>query len=84
VSVREIPGMVFVYPLNWRGRPTRSSIVQRCQKALEKQRAAGIQVHVKWRDDGSSDRELRIRYAKVYPDGMVILPDCAVMTRMHP
>jgi hypothetical protein len=82
VRIREWLGGAVVIPLGKRGRPAHPLIVQRVRAECLSRKPAGVELHVLWRDDGLSGRALAVRHARVYSDGTVVLPDCAVMTRL--
>ena len=44
---------------------------------------AGVELVVLWKDDGLRGRALAAHRAHVHPDGTVVLPDCAVMTKLY-
>ena len=82
VRIREWPGGVIIVPLGKRGRPAHPLIVQRVRSECLARKPAGVKMLVLWKDDGLRGRELAVHHARVYSDGTVVLPDCAVMTRL--
>jgi hypothetical protein len=66
-----------------RARPAHLLIVQQVRAECLARKPAGVELVVLWKDDGLRGRALAAHRAHVHPDGTVVLPDCAVMTKLY-